>query len=210
MTNETKTQNDNQQGAKEKIVGAAIREFSENGMAGARVDQIATEAGVNKALIYYHFSSKENLYRESIKTLLATRLESLRRNLESLPTLEGALKQTLDLHSDLFLDQPEVARILLRELADPKSESVANIANIIQQSNLPVELSKRITDGVSRGECRPVNVRQTIISLVTMSIGYYLLAPMFEKIWRIGHQPTFVDERKEAILDLFMNGVKAR
>lgn len=199
-----------QPGAKEKIVNAAIGEFAANGMAGARVDRIAREAGVNKAMIYYYFSSKENLYRETIKQLLASRFDMLRRNLEGEQTLEQALRQTLDLHADLFLDHPERLRVLLRELADPKSEIVETIAGMLQQSQLPVELSKRLNSGVSRGEYRAVNIRQAIISLVTMSIGYYLLSPMFDKVWRIGHQPTFVVERKEAIVDLFMNGVKAR
>ena len=45
-----------------RILDAALREFSALGMAGARMDQIAAAAGVNKALLYYHFDSKENLY----------------------------------------------------------------------------------------------------------------------------------------------------
>ncbi|UCG60504.1 MAG: TetR/AcrR family transcriptional regulator [Candidatus Zixiibacteriota bacterium] len=197
-------------GARDKIVRAAIREFSENGLAGARVDQIALEAGVNKAMIYYHFSSKKNLYYQIIKELLAGRLADLQRSLEEQQSLEAALKQTLDLHAGLFVERPEIIKILLRELADPGSEVVATIAGIIQQSGLPAQLSKRLTDGVGRGEYRPVNVRQTIISFVTMSIGYYLLSPMFDKVWRTVHQPTFIDERKTAIVDLFMNGVRAR
>lgn len=199
-----------QRGVKEKILTAAMREFAENGMAGARVDRIAREAQVNKAMIYYYFSSKENLYRETITGLLASRFDNLRRNLESEQTLEQALKQALNLHADLFLDHPERIRLLLRELADPKSQILETIAGMLQQSQLPVELSKRLTSGVSRGEYRAVNIRQAIISLVTMSIGYYLMSPLFDKVWQIGHRPTFVEERKEAIADLFMNGVKAK
>jgi len=43
-----------------KILDAAVQEFSVNGLAGARMDQIAAVAGVNKALLYYHFDSKDN------------------------------------------------------------------------------------------------------------------------------------------------------
>ncbi|MGB2769567.1 MAG: helix-turn-helix domain-containing protein [Candidatus Zixiibacteriota bacterium] len=47
----------------EKILHTARIEFARHGLAGARVDRIASLAGVNKAMIYYHFRSKENLHR---------------------------------------------------------------------------------------------------------------------------------------------------
>jgi len=47
---------------RQRILDAALREFSASGFAGARMDRIATAASVNKALIYYYFDSKENLY----------------------------------------------------------------------------------------------------------------------------------------------------
>jgi TetR/AcrR family transcriptional regulator len=54
---------------KEKILEAALTEFAERGFDGARVDRIASEAGVNKALIYYHFKSKEELYVATLNDL---------------------------------------------------------------------------------------------------------------------------------------------
>src|SRR5579862_3943983 len=44
------------------ILGAAAQEFAQHGIAGARTDAIAREAGVNKALLYYYFKDKETLY----------------------------------------------------------------------------------------------------------------------------------------------------
>lgn len=51
---------------KEKIMETALREFADRGYDGARMDRIAADAGVNKALIYYHFKSKEELYVATI------------------------------------------------------------------------------------------------------------------------------------------------
>lgn len=52
---------------REKILTAALHEFSLHGLAGARVDTIAETAGINKAMIYYHFESKEALFKELFK-----------------------------------------------------------------------------------------------------------------------------------------------
>lgn len=65
---------------REKILQAALHEFSVHGLAGARVDRIAEEAGVNKAMIYYHFESKEALFNE----LFMAEMELLNREITSL------------------------------------------------------------------------------------------------------------------------------
>jgi AcrR family transcriptional regulator len=53
---------------RQKILSAALYEFSMHGLAGARVDEIAKAARVNKAMIYYHFDSKEALFNELFQT----------------------------------------------------------------------------------------------------------------------------------------------
>ena len=50
-----------------RILDAALREFSDKGLAGARTERIATAAGVNKALLYYYFESKEKLYAAALE-----------------------------------------------------------------------------------------------------------------------------------------------
>jgi len=199
-----------QAGSKDRILQAAASEFAERGLAGARVDKIAATAGVNKAMIYYHFSSKEGLYREVLKQLLAERVTVLRRRLADESSLEVVLRGALDFHAELLRDKPEVVRILLRELANPESETVESIASIVRESGLPTEFTRLLSGGARQGIFRPVDVRQAMISFITMSLGYFLLSPVFTRVWRYANEPTFVEERKTAVLDLFMNGVKSR
>src|SRR5213082_31049 len=64
----------------DRILAAAALEFSERGFAGARVDRIAHRARVNKAMLYYHFTSKQRLYRTLLRrmfTRAAERLQSV-------------------------------------------------------------------------------------------------------------------------------------
>ena len=65
------------EGTRLKILAAALDEFSAKGFAGVRVDQIAQAAGVNKAMIYYYFSSKEDLFN----AIFQSELEGLKREL---------------------------------------------------------------------------------------------------------------------------------
>jgi TetR/AcrR family transcriptional regulator len=62
---------------RDKILSAALAEFSARGFAGARVDAIARRARVNKRMLYYCFGAKQNLYREILRRKIAERAEFL-------------------------------------------------------------------------------------------------------------------------------------
>jgi TetR/AcrR family transcriptional regulator len=62
---------------REKILAAALTEFSARGFAGARVDAIARRARVNKRMLYYCFGAKQDLYREILRRKIAERAEWL-------------------------------------------------------------------------------------------------------------------------------------
>ncbi len=68
-TTPTRTQAERADQTRARILDAAIREFSENGLAGARTEQIAEAAGVNKALLYYYFKGKDALYAASLESI---------------------------------------------------------------------------------------------------------------------------------------------
>jgi AcrR family transcriptional regulator len=73
---------------KDKILAAALDEFASKGFAGTRVDQIAQAAGVNKAMIYYHFAGKQDLFNE----LFQSEMEALKKEL-------GLIMEKRDVHS---------------------------------------------------------------------------------------------------------------
>jgi len=66
---------------KDKILNAAIDEFSRYGLDGARIDRIAKRARVNKAMIYYHFSGKEALYAHILQELAQTIVTTITANI---------------------------------------------------------------------------------------------------------------------------------
>jgi TetR/AcrR family transcriptional regulator len=65
----TRTQAERADQTRARILDAAVRQFSANGLAGARTEQIAEEAGVNKALLYYYFKGKEDLYDAALESV---------------------------------------------------------------------------------------------------------------------------------------------
>src|ERR1035437_986415 len=67
----SRTQAERADQTRARILDAELQEFSAHGLAGARTEQIAAAAGVNKALLYYYFESKENLYIAALEMIAA-------------------------------------------------------------------------------------------------------------------------------------------
>jgi AcrR family transcriptional regulator len=115
---------DKSEQTKTKILAAALDEFAAHGLAGARVDEIARSAGVNKAMIYYHFDSKEDLFRElfqsemnTLQTEVSTLLQH--RNANSAAEMTQAVRELLD----YVRSKKGLLAILMSETVQPSIES---------------------------------------------------------------------------------------
>lgn len=96
------------------ILQAAIAEFAERGLEGARIEAIAKRAGFNKALVYRYFGDKEALFQEALRAKFEERSQRNRQR------AEGELWESLWSRFQETLRDPALVRLLLREaLSDP-------------------------------------------------------------------------------------------
>lgn len=109
---------------KAAILAAAIAEFSANGAAGTRVDEVATRAGVNKSLIYQYFGSKQELYAEALISVFNTAADRARALAETcladttLHEMQAVVERFLTLHLRMLDELPEYPRLLAWENLD--------------------------------------------------------------------------------------------
>src|ERR1700726_400392 len=92
----------NAEATKERILEAAMEEFSAYGIAGARVDRIAENAGCNKNLIYIYFKNKETLFTTTMDKHLARVYEELPFTPEDLPGFAARVFDFAMAHPDLM------------------------------------------------------------------------------------------------------------
>ena len=195
---------------KQRILGAALEEFSQLGLAGARVDRIAEKAGVNKAMIYYHYSSKENLYRQVVESFFIEASENLWDTVTGSESIEELLSRLVEFYTDLFSRRPAFTPIFLRELADAKGELLDRVANILVGSGAPMQAMRLFSEGSREEHLRSVNARHALILFLTMNIGYFVAAPIIDRVWNIVDRDAFIRERNKVVVDIFLNGIRAR
>jgi TetR/AcrR family transcriptional regulator len=193
-----------------RIYEAALLEFAEFGLAGARVDRIAGRAGINKAMIYYHFGSKQELYDTVVKNIAEDASARIGGAMKRAAKLEDALLAIAGYHSRGLAWGSQISRILLHEVASGGETLRRIIPGLAAKMELRSIITDMIEAGKREGRYRDVDTRHAMISFVGMSIFYLIMAPMVNEVWGISDKAGFRDERPEAIVDLFMNGLNTR
>jgi len=175
----TRTQAERADQTRARILEAAVRQFSENGLAGARTEQIAEEAGVNKALLYYYFKSKDELYSAALQQVA----EGVRKS--SMAALEGnSSAGERYLHSVLhhfdrihtnrgFQSMMQQEMMRLHRGDDNLSPLVENVFRPVMELTIQV-----LNEGIASGELIPVDPYQIQNAATGANVFYFISAPL--------------------------------
>jgi TetR/AcrR family transcriptional regulator len=186
------------------ILEAALREFAEEGIAGARMEQIASAAGVNKALLHYYFQDKERLYGAALDHVFASlsrcMLEVLDRDL---PPPEKIMAYAAA-HFDFIAASPIYPRMVQREMMRAGRRGSPHMRRLAERYLRPIFLRSMalMQEGMARGQFRPIDPGHFVISLIAMNVFYFSSAPMMALVTR--RNPLTrqrIAERRAAVLD---------
>jgi TetR/AcrR family transcriptional regulator len=186
------------------ILDAALREFAQESLAGARTDAIARAAGVNKALISYYFGGKEGLYRAALDRVFS---ELSRRLIEvldqELPPREKILAYAAA-HFDFIARAPMLPRLIHRELMQTGRSGTEQVQQIAREYLQPlfVQLSAVLAEGMVRGDFRAVDPAQFAISMVGVIVHYFTSGNIVRALTHADpFAPERLQERRAAVLD---------
>jgi TetR/AcrR family transcriptional regulator len=163
-----------------RILEAAIGEFSENGLAGARTEQIAEAAGVNKALIYYYFQGKESLYAAAIETVAESVLASSMAALNADQTAGERLLRFALNHFDRIHSQRAFQSLMQQEMLRLRQGEENALTPLIEKVFKPMmtRIRELLAEGMRTGELIPVDEWQMMYSALGANVFYFLSGPV--------------------------------
>ncbi len=180
ITPPIRTQTERADQTRTRILAAAIREFSENGLAGARTEQIAEAAGVNKALLYYYFRSKEDLYAAAMETVAEGVHASSMAVLDIDATAgERFLRLVLN-HFDRIHSNRVFQSLMQQEMIRLHRGEVHTLGPLVEKLFRPlwIRVQSVVEEGIAAGELIPVEETQMIYAGLGANVFYFLSAPM--------------------------------
>jgi TetR/AcrR family transcriptional regulator len=186
------------------ILQAAMREFAQEGVAGARTDAIAHAARVNKALLYYYFKDKEALYGAVVDQIFAGLAERVLAALSSdLPPCQKYLAY-VGAHFDYIASNPVLPRIAQREWMSAGRNASPHLRRIVRLYLRPIflKVSEVLREGAAAGEFRPVDPVQFVPSTVAIVVSYFANAPLIAMMAPGDPlSPERIAARRAAVLD---------
>ncbi|SFG15680.1 transcriptional regulator, TetR family [Desulfotomaculum arcticum] len=192
---------------KQRILQSAEKIFAQKGLDGARVDEIAELAKINKRMLYYYFGSKENLYQAV-----------LNRNFNKIYTTgmlavqEGSgprekAEQVIRSYFYFLAENPEYVRIMGWEAMQGGKYARELLPDYLWES-WPV-LNEIMKSGVQEGLFRPhIDIRQVLVSVNSLCLFYFTRRYMLQFMWEEDIiSPAMLEKRLQHILELIFEGI---
>ena len=156
------------------LLAAAREEFARRGFEGARIDEIARKAGVNKQLIYHHFGAKDDLYREALTSVYV----DIRQQEQTLDLSRAepavAMRKLIEFSFDYLHANPDFVSLL----ADENFHEGRHLKEADHLAGLHTSLIAGIADTLERGREAGafrggVDPRQLYISIAALGFFYF-------------------------------------
>jgi TetR/AcrR family transcriptional regulator len=164
----------------ERILAAAAAEFGARGYAGARVDRIARLARVNKAMLYYHFASKQGLYRELLRTTFTIAAARLRAVAESGATPDLMVDRAIAALAELARERSFLPSVMMREIAEGGVH--LDRKTLAAMSAVPLAFGRIVAAGVTAGAFRPVHPLAAYFTMMAPIMLFLAAAPVRQQL----------------------------
>jgi TetR/AcrR family transcriptional regulator len=139
----------------EQILSAAALEFAERGYAGARVDRIARRARINKAMLYYHFGSKQALYRALLRQIFSRAADRLQPIATAPLRADVKIDRVIATIVGFIDDHRFFPAIMLREIAEGGAHLDEDTLKAL--ARIPSAVGTIVQQGVADGSVRPIH-----------------------------------------------------
>jgi AcrR family transcriptional regulator len=188
---QTKKNKEKQWDTVHRILDTAAEVFAGSGFAGARMDEIADRAGVNKATIYYHIGDKETLYARVLHEHFASAGDQFDQVLKPAGTPEEKLSLFIQQVARLMDQNPHKTVMMLREIA----AGGKNFPDILARDLAVIigKLMEILSEGEKQGRFMPVDPFSVHLMVIGAFVLYRVSAPVREKMVGLTDSPVHQD-----------------
>ena len=201
----------NNQQTKERILLAAQKEFAARGYSGARMEAIARGAAINKAMLFYYFSSKDNLYRTVLFGVFSEFLGEIGRFISPQLTPDLFLEKFPEIYIRFIARHPDLLRIMVFDLIHNPENVTAAMAEIIHEkmSLKSHPLFELIQHWHGQGLISEADPLHFMMNIVALSIFSFIGKPMVEAISgiKVENDAHFFRKRIASVVNVLQRGM---
>ncbi|NLI35618.1 MAG: TetR/AcrR family transcriptional regulator [Bacteroidales bacterium] len=163
----------------ERILEAAKKVFLRDGLQGARMQDIADLATINRSMLHYYFRDKEMLSQEVMKTVVSKFVVAFKENLNSELSFEEKVDNYIAAEINLAFDNPDLLIFALHE-----SSKDPDFFKKIIESKMSVVFRKQMKEAYEKGQIVPKNIEEFVVSVSSLCMFPFIAGPLYMMIFR--------------------------
>jgi TetR/AcrR family transcriptional regulator len=192
----------------QKILNAARKIFVDKGLDGARMQDIAEEAGINKAMLHYYFRSKDKLFETIFNELAGEFLPKIFAIMRADIPLFEKIEKFCEAYIQQEIKTPYVPMFIIKEVnRDPN----ALIKRILSTQQPPLgDVIAQIKSEIAKGTIRHIEPVELLLNTLSLCIFPFLVRPMVQTITGMD-VPTFnavMERRATTVSKMIIDSIK--
>ena len=192
----------------EQILEAAKKVFHKQGFSGARMQEIADEAGINKSMLHYYFRSKDKLFQKVFQDSVRQFFPVIFNVLDSDLALVSKVEKLVETYYDIFREHPHLPRFVIHEMNQHPSrfKEFMDGAGI----EIPAKFIEQIRAEIEAGKMKPIQPKAFIINTIALCVFPVIAQPMIETVFQMDDEQyrQFLEKRKKELPTFILNAVK--
>ena len=195
----------------DRILNAAMKVFTRNGFAATRTEEIAKEAGINRALLHYYYRDKQTIFNLIFETRLQEFFHGLFVIFESeSSSLFEKIKRMVDHEITTLTKHPDLARFVITEIAQEPQLLFTHGAKLgINPMLLIASFEKTVRKEAESGTIQPIEGRQLLINIMSLCIYPFIAQPIIKTIMQLDDSAflEMMEQRKKETYEFIVNSI---
>lgn len=191
-----------------QILTAAKNVFQRKGMDGSRMQEIANEAGINKAMLHYYYRSKQLLFEAVFKSAFSLLSPQLNAILNDDSSVEEKVKNFTHNYITFIIKHPYLPNFIIQEL----NRNPGFIDKIKQNKAFPNldKFKKQVNTEIEKGIIKPIKAEQLFINIMSLNIFPFVAKPLIKAFTDVDDKmyKQLIEDRKTEVADFIINAIK--
>lgn len=192
----------------EQILEAAKNVFQTKGMDGARMQEIADKAGINKAMLHYYYRSKQLLFEAVFKNVFSLLAPQLNAILNDDSSIEEKVKNFTFNYISFINKHPYLPNFIIQEL-NRNPEFILQMKDSKGFPNL-AKFKEQVAREVEKGSIKPISAEQLFINILALNIFPFVAKPLIMAFSNVDSKAykQLMEDRKTEVADFIINSIK--
>ncbi|MEK6479084.1 TetR/AcrR family transcriptional regulator [Catalinimonas sp. 4WD22] len=193
----------------DKILYAAEEIFHQKGFSGARMQEIADRAEINKGLLHYYFKTKDKLFEAVFSKAFDLMVNRLNTILTTQQSLDNKIDLMVDAYMGMLIKHPHLPLFVINELNRHPDEFINRVLTNKRRPNIQAFL-EAIQYEIDQGNIKPFHPKQVIMNIIGLCLFPFLARPMIQVLLDVDNSEfqKLIKERKVLVADFVKSALR--